>query len=116
MPIFAISVAAGLFAWSAEAKTEAEVRTAIVEQSRRAYFADGKPCPCPYDVKGNGEACAHWSAYAKRCGAEPFCYAEDVTADDIEAYRAGRTPSRLGRRPTDCKRTIKHETSPRPGR
>lgn len=94
--------------------TEAEIRTAIVEESRRAYLADGNPCPCPYDLKGNGEACDDWSAHTKRCGAEPFCYAEDVTDADIATFRAGETPSRLGRRPGDCAAETKPATSPKP--
>lgn len=116
MPMGAVLVAACLFAGPADALTEAEIRAAIVEQSRRAYFEDGKPCPCPYDVKGNGEACADWSAHTKRCGAEPFCYPEDVTAEDIATYRAGEMPSRDGRRSDDCAAEVKPATAPRPGR
>ncbi len=97
-----ISAVCGALAALLAAQATADVRDEIVQQSRKAYFETVGPCPCPEDTMANGDPCAHHSAYVKRCGAEPFCYPKDVTPEDIETFRRGETPSRIGRRPFKC--------------
>jgi hypothetical protein len=60
----------------------------IVQQNRSAYHSTGHPCACPDDKMGNGRRCGGSSAYSRPGGASPKCYPGDVSAADIEEYRA----------------------------
>lgn len=64
--------------------SDAQVKQAIIQESI-AYYPG--PCPCPYNVARNGSACGRRSAYSKQGGYDPICYAEQVTAEMIRAYR-----------------------------
>lgn len=73
---------------AAEVLTAAAIAALIVEESRRAYHAGGRPCACPDDTMRNGRACGGRSAYSRPGGAAPLCYPTDVTAEMIKNYRA----------------------------
>jgi hypothetical protein len=60
----------------------------IVNESRQAYYATGRPCACPEDRTTNGRRCGGNSAYNRPGGARPLCYPADVPLDSIEAVRA----------------------------
>jgi hypothetical protein len=82
----ALVVATGVV-WSEALLTDDQIRSAIIQQSRSAYYATGHPCACPYDHARNGSACGGRSAYSRPGGASPKCFPQDVTAADIAAFR-----------------------------
>jgi hypothetical protein len=68
------------------------VRPAIAEASANemcetirsdiaTYRAMNRPCPCPYSMRRNGQACGNLSAWAKPDGTAPRCYFSDVTGE-----------------------------------
>jgi hypothetical protein len=59
----------------------------IIQESRSAYYATGRPCACPDDHARNGSLCGGRSAYSRPGGYEPKCYTSDVTPAEIEEYR-----------------------------
>lgn len=71
---------------------EAQVRQAIVRESLADYPG---ACPCPESIMRNGRRCGRNSAYSKPGGREPICYEDEVTAEQIAAWRRqrSRTPS-----------------------
>ncbi len=64
--------------------SDAQIRKVLIEESIAAY--DGN-CPCPYNRARNGSLCGRRSAYSRPGGAAPLCYAADVTAEMVQAYR-----------------------------
>jgi hypothetical protein len=72
---------------AAAAVTAAAIAALLVQASRQAYYASGRPCACPDDSMRNGARCGNRSAYSKPGGAEPLCYETDVTTAMIENYR-----------------------------
>ena len=70
--------------------TDQEIAARVVEQSRAAHHATGRPCACPDDLARNGSRFGGRSAYSRPGGAEPKCYVRDVTPADIAAYRGTR--------------------------
>lgn len=64
--------------------TDAQVKQAIIRQSIANYSGS---CPCPYSIARNGSRCGGRSAYSRPGGASPICYARDVTAAQVAAYR-----------------------------
>jgi hypothetical protein len=73
------------------ALTDQQVIDRIIQQSRDEYHDDKgrrRPCACPDDRARDGSLCGGRSAYIRPGGAEPKCYAKDVTKADIDAYRA----------------------------
>jgi hypothetical protein len=71
-----------------KALTTAAIAALLVDQSRNAYHASGRPCACPDDRMRNGRRCGANSAYSKPGGAQPLCSVSDVSAELIEKYRA----------------------------
>jgi len=72
----------------AEVATIAAVAAVLIQLSRRAYYAGGRPCACPEDLARNGSRCGGRSAWSRAGGAEPYCYVNDVPLAAINAYRA----------------------------
>lgn len=70
------------------ALTAAVIAAIIVQASRQAYYATGRPCACPDDTMRNGRSCGSKSAYSRPGGASPLCFAHDVTLGMIENYRS----------------------------
>lgn len=68
--------------------TAAAIAALIIEASRSAYHAGGRPCACPNDRMRNGRSCGGRSAYSRPGGAAPLCYSQDVSAAMIEQYRS----------------------------
>jgi len=73
---------------SANAKgrlSDAQVRQRIIKASISEYPGN---CPCPYNSASNGSRCGRRSAWNRAGGYAPMCYASDVTASDVRAWRA----------------------------
>jgi hypothetical protein len=66
------------------AKTDAQITQALIDESIANYKGN---CPCPYNKDRAGRNCGARSAYSRRGGASPLCYAKDVTPKMIEEYR-----------------------------
>lgn len=65
---------------------EGSPERAIIEACKTIYREDattahGHRCPCPDDIKSNGEACDGGSAYRLRGRAKPVCHLKDVTPE-----------------------------------
>ena len=69
-----------------EGKTDAQIRQMMIDESRRAYRGN---CACPYNRASNGSKCGKRSAYLKPGGAEPLCYAGDISDEMVTRYRQG---------------------------
>lgn len=67
-----------------QSMSDAQVKQAIIRQSIASYSGS---CPCPYSTARNGSRCGGRSAYSRPGGAAPFCYASDVSAAQVAAYR-----------------------------
>lgn len=67
-----------------QSMSDAQVRQAIIRQSIASYSGS---CPCPYNTTRNGSRCGGRSAYSRPGGEAPFCYASDVSAAQVAAYR-----------------------------
>ncbi|UUW70547.1 hypothetical protein [Pseudomonas oryzihabitans] len=61
-----------------------QVAQQIIKESIANYSG---PCACPYNHARNGSSCGRRSAYSRAGGYDTVCYREDVSADDITAYR-----------------------------
>ncbi|MCF6220832.1 MAG: hypothetical protein L3J65_06945 [Robiginitomaculum sp.] len=82
-----ITIGLGLIATPASAqgaKTDKEIVQILIKQSIAQYSG---VCPCPYSINRGGRKCGSRSAYSKPGGAEPLCYARDVTPAMITRYR-----------------------------
>jgi hypothetical protein len=64
---------------TAEVLTAAAIVALIIEESRRAYYATGRPCACPDDTMRSGRRCGGRSAHSRPGGASPLCYPADVS-------------------------------------
>ncbi len=64
--------------------TDAQIKQEIIRQSIENYPGN---CPCPYNTASNGSRCGGRSAYSRGGGYAPMCYAADVSAAQIAAYR-----------------------------
>jgi hypothetical protein len=64
--------------------TDAQIKQLLIEESIAAYSGN---CPCPYSTMRNGRSCGRRSAYSRPGGEAPLCYAKDVTAEMVKAYR-----------------------------
>jgi hypothetical protein len=69
-------------------KAAAAIAAMLVQESRNAYYASGRPCACPDDLMRNGRRCGGNSAYSRPGGAAPYCYVSDVPAAAIQQRQA----------------------------
>jgi hypothetical protein len=69
---------------NAHAQTDADIRQRLIAASIASYPG---ACPCPYNTMRNGRRCGGNSAWSKRGGYAPLCYAEDVTPEMVRQYR-----------------------------
>lgn len=60
----------------------------LVQVSRDAYYATGKPCACPEDRTRNGRRCGGNSAHSRAGGASVYCAVTDVPGDEVQKFRA----------------------------
>jgi len=65
--------------------SDAQIKQKIIRESIASYPGS---CPCPYNTARNGSNCGGRSAYSRGGGYEPKCYASDVSAAEVKAYRA----------------------------
>lgn len=78
----------GALSGSIDAKarlTDAQVKQRVIDESIDSYPGN---CPCPYNSARNGSRCGRRSAYNRAGGYAPLCYASDVSAADVKAWRA----------------------------
>jgi hypothetical protein len=68
--------------------SDAQIRQILIDESIAAYSGN---CPCPYSTMRNGRSCRGRSAYSRPGGEAPLCYAKDVTAEMVRAYRDANT-------------------------
>ncbi|AOA57708.1 hypothetical protein [Acinetobacter larvae] len=66
-------------------QSTAQIKQKIIQQSIAAYPGN---CACPYQAASNGSRCGKRSAYSRKGGYAPICYAEDVTPEMIRQYKA----------------------------
>jgi len=64
--------------------SDAQIKQILIDESIAAYSGN---CPCPYSTMSNGRKCGRRSAYSREGGEAPLCYAKDVTAEMMQAYR-----------------------------
>jgi hypothetical protein len=64
--------------------SDAQVRQILIDESIAAYSGN---CPCPYNRASNGSRCGKRSAYNRAGGEAPLCFAQDVSAEMVQAYR-----------------------------
>jgi hypothetical protein len=87
----AVAFAAGLFAAAgtldAKPLSDSAIRQKIIRASIQAYPGS---CPCPYNADRAGRSCGGRSAWSREGGYSPKCYASDVSAAEVKAYRAAR--------------------------
>lgn len=85
----AAAVAAASIGWTAPALAQGDnaVRRTIIRASIADYPGN---CPCPYNRDRAGRSCGRRSAWSRPGGYSPKCYAGDVSAAEVKAYRAGR--------------------------
>lgn len=68
----------------AETLTDEQVRERMIQESIASYPGN---CPCPYNRASNGSRCGKRSAWSKVGGYNPFCYPDDISAAQVNAYR-----------------------------
>jgi hypothetical protein len=73
-------------AWAQEARvlTDAQVTELIMQESQRAYSGN---CPCPYNVDQAGRRCSGRSEWSRPGGAQPICYASEISDEQVRRYR-----------------------------
>jgi hypothetical protein len=84
---FALLVAVAQSQTQKVAKTDAEIKQAIIAESIADYRANRGNCPCPYNTDRAGHKCGARSAYSRPGGASPTCYEKDVTQKMVDEYR-----------------------------
>ncbi|QYF86589.1 SH3 domain-containing protein [Brevundimonas sp. PAMC22021] len=62
----------------------AAIKRRMIAASIESYPGN---CPCPYNTARNGSRCGGRSAYNRGGGYAPLCYAGDISAADVEAWR-----------------------------
>jgi len=67
------------------APNDDEVRESVVRESLAGYPGN---CPCPYNADRAGRACGGRSAWSRRGGEAPICYANEVTDEQVKSWRA----------------------------
>ena len=69
---------------NAHAETDAQIRQRLIAASIASYPGN---CPCPYNTMRNGRRCGGNSAWSKKGGYAPLCYADDITPQMIREYK-----------------------------
>jgi hypothetical protein len=66
------------------ALSDAQIKQRIIQESIDSYPGN---CPCPYNTDRAGRRCGARSAYNRPGGYAPKCFASDVLAAEVAAYR-----------------------------
>jgi len=81
-----LALAGALAAQPAQARlSDNQIKQRIIQESINSYPGN---CPCPYNTDRAGRSCGGRSAYSRPGGYSPKCYASDVSAAELRAYRA----------------------------
>ena len=80
----ASSAGRALTSGHARRPSDAEVRKRMIEESIAEYPG---PCACPYQAARNGSRCGRRSAYDRRGGYAPLCFASDISDEMVKDYR-----------------------------
>jgi hypothetical protein len=83
--IVAFAIASMAFQPALARESDAQIRQAIIRESLASYPGS---CPCPYNTDRAGRSCGARSAYSRPGGYSPKCYARDISATEVAAYRA----------------------------
>lgn len=67
----------------AYARSEGEIKKAIIQQSVQSYPGN---CPCPYNRDKAGRSCGKRSAYSRAGGYSVICYPSDVSDQMISDF------------------------------
>jgi hypothetical protein len=67
------------------ALTDAQLRQRIIQQSLSSYSGN---CPCPFNVDRAGRRCGGRSAWSRAGGAQPVCYPDEISDEQVRQYRA----------------------------
>lgn len=73
----------------AQALSDAQVKKAIIAESIAQYPGT---CACPYNHARNGSACGRRSAWSRQGGYAPLCYPDDVSKEQVKAWRERQQP------------------------
>lgn len=65
--------------------SDAQIKQRIIKESIASYPGS---CACPYNSARNGSSCGGRSAWSRGGGYAPMCYAKDVSASDVKAWRS----------------------------
>ena len=84
--LFLTLIVAPAHARNCAGMSDAQIREAIVRESRNTYYRTGHPCACPNDSDRRGHSCGRRSAYSRPGGTSPKCYPTDVTRQDISEF------------------------------
>lgn len=63
------------------------LKQAMIKESVESHVG---PCPCPYSKMPDGSTCGSRSAYERREGKKPLCFAHDITKGMLYLYRKAR--------------------------
>lgn len=64
--------------------SDGQIKQRIIKQSIAEYPGS---CACPYNSARNGSSCGGRSAWSRGGGYAPMCYAKDVSATQVRAWR-----------------------------
>lgn len=64
--------------------SDSQIKQRIIKQSIAEYPG---ACACPYNSARNGSSCGGRSAWSRGGGYAPMCYAKDVSATQVRAWR-----------------------------
>ncbi len=66
------------------ARSDDEIKQQMIDLSRASYTGS---CPCPYDLDRRGHKCGRRSAYSRPGGAQPLCYKEDISDEQLKKFK-----------------------------
>lgn len=81
---FVAALAIGAPAEARSKLSDAQIKQRIIKQSIAEYPGS---CACPYNSARNGSSCGGRSAWSRGGGYAPMCYAKDVSAAQVRAWR-----------------------------
>jgi hypothetical protein len=83
--VMVVAALVATVASTAGSTTDEQVRQAVVAESIAGYPGN---CPCPYNTDRAGRRCGGRSAHSRAGGYAPTCFPDEVTTEQIRAYRA----------------------------
>jgi hypothetical protein len=81
---FLAALAVTVSAPALAALSDAQIKQKIIQESIGGYPGN---CPCPYNTDRAGRSCGRRSAYNRPGGYSPKCFASDVSAAEVAAFR-----------------------------